>query len=190
MSATIPTSEPAQIRAGETLSFKITLADYPASEDWVITYTLRALNSSATKIEFASSADGDDHLVTVPFEETAGWLPAKYAGAAIVSDGTTKTQVRTVRLTVLPDISAQEGDIRSQARKTLDNINAVIEGRASSTLLNSEVEGTNLSRIPHDQLLMLRDRYAALVFQEEEAERAANGKPTQRNIYAHFGRLS
>lgn len=189
MAATTPTTEPAQIRAGETLHFLKSLDDYPASSGYSITYSFRAINGSA--IDFTTTADGDAHEAEVAFSETASWLPQTYQGVGIVSNNTEKKQVWAGQLIVLPDLSQmpQGADTRSQAKRTLDNINAVIEGRASSAILNSTVEGTSLQRIPVADLLMLRDRYAQIVFSEEEALRSAQGKPSRRNIYTRFSAI-
>ena len=186
MAAAIPSQIPAQIRAGATLSFKSSLADYQAGDGWSVTYSFR--NTDGSLIDFTSAADGGDHLFTVPFSTTANWIAGTYFGVAVVSDGTTKAEVWSGSLTVLPNIaSAEQGqDFRSQARRTLDNINTVLEGRATSTILNSSVEGTNLGRIPHADLLLLRDRYVSIVKAEERAADAANGKPSRRAIFTQF----
>lgn len=187
MAATTPTTEPEKIRAGETLRFTKTLADYPASDGYSITYSFRA--KSGSKIDFTTTADGSNHLAEVAFADTATWLPQTYQGVGVVSNGTERFQIWAGQLEVLPDLSAmdQGADTRSQAKRTLDNINAVIEGRASSAILKSSVEGTTLERMPASDLLMLRDRYALIVFNEEEAQRAAQGKPSRKNIYIRFG---
>jgi hypothetical protein len=186
MSAPISTTVPGIVRAGESLLFSLPCGDYPASDGFNITFSFRAPNGSA--IDFTTTASGSDHLASVSFSETALWLAGDYMGAGVVSDGTTARQVWAGRLTVLPNLTAAaEGfDARSQARRTLDNINAVIEGRASSTILDSTVDGTNLRRIPVADLLMLRDKYAAIVAAEEAKLDSAAGKPNKRNIYAVF----
>lgn len=186
MSAPIPTTEPTQLRAGETLQFKRTLEDYPANADpaWSIAYTFRC-PEGGTSISFSSSADVADHLITVPFGTTASWKAGSYYGVALVGNGTTKKQIWEGRLEILPNLAAEAADYdpRTQARRTLDNINAVIEGRASSSVLKSKVNGTELERIPIADLLLLKDRYTQIVSREEAA---AQGKPTRSNIYTRF----
>ena len=181
MSAAIPTTEPAQVRAGETLTFKRTLADYPCST-WNITYTFRW--TGGTSITFTSSPSGLDHLISVPFSTTALWEPGFYDGVGIVSDGVTATSIWKGRLQVLPNLadSRTDFDARTQARRTLDNINAVLEGRATSTILNSVVDGTALQRIPMADLIMLRDRFATIVALEEAADRGI----ADRSIFTRF----
>lgn len=186
MAATVPTTEPASIRAGETLHFTRSLSDYPASDGWSITYSFRAKNGSA--IDFTTTALVDDHEASVAFGDTAGWIPGTYDGVGMVSDGTTKTQIWQGQMTVLQNFAAlQEGaDTRTQNRRTFDNICAVLEGRASSAILSSSVDGTQIQRIPIADLLMLRERYATLVANEENAVLALQGKPSRKTILAKF----
>lgn len=188
MSATIPTSEPSQIRAGETLQFTKTLDDYSATDGWSITYSFRG--NQATAIDFTSTADGKAHAVSVPFADTAGWLPGTYSGVGTVTDGTTKKTIWTGTLKVLPNLAALEAgtDTRTQARRTLDNINAVLEGRATSTILKSEIEGTNIERIPMTDLIKLKDRYEIIVKNEEAGEKLSQGLATGRTIFTRFSR--
>lgn len=188
MSATIPTSEPSQIRAGETLQFTKTLDDYLASDGWSIDYCFRG--NQATAINFSSSADGKAHAINVPFATTTEWVAGTYTGVGTVTNGTTKKSVWTGTLKVLPNLAAMEAgtDTRTQARRTLDNINAVLEGRATSTILKSEIEGTNIERIPMTDLIKLKDRYEIIVRNEEAGERVSQGLAIGRTIYTRFSR--
>ena len=188
MSATIPTSEPAQLRAGETLQFIRSLTDYPADQGWTVNYSLRGI--AATKIDFSSTPSGKDHAVTVPFDTTSGWLPGSYKGVGIVTDGTTAKQIWSGNVQILPNLAAMDGgvDTRTPNRIALDNVRAVLAGRASSSILKSEVEGTTLERISHADLIKLESYLAVKVRNEEIEELQAQGKPTGRTIYAQFTR--
>ena len=185
MAAAVPTAIPAQVRAGETLLFEITLADYAANDSpaWVLYYYFRPKENPA--VNFNSTASGAAHRINVAFATTALWKEGVCDGIAVVTDGTTKKEVWSGRLEVLPNLIAADGsyDARSQARRTLDNINAVLEGRAGSSILNSTVEGSTLNRIPHDQLLLLKDRYEVIVANEETK---ASGRTRKRNVYVGF----
>lgn len=186
MSYTVPTAIPSQVRAGSTLTFSIALADFSAGESWAITYDFRTKDGSS--ISFTSAASGSSHLVTVPFATTATWLKGLYSGTGVVSNGVQKFEIWRGKLQVLENVAAMaEGaDLRTIARRTLDNIEAVIEGRASSSILNSSVEGTTLSRIPFADLIGLRDRYVSIVAAEDRAENAANGLSPRRAIFTQF----
>ena len=77
-------------------------------------------------------------------------------------------------------------DLRSHARRVLDNIEAVLEGRATKDVMDSEIAGVKMSRTPIRDLLLLRDRYLGEVRSEEREALARNGKATGRNILARF----
>jgi hypothetical protein len=188
MSATIPTCEPAKLRAGETLQFIKTLTDYPADASWVINYSLRGLGGS--KIDFSSVASGKDHAVNVAFGITTAWLPGIYRIVGVVTDGTTSKAIYTGQIEILPNLATMDGgtDTRTPNRIALDNVRAVLAGRANSTILKSEVEGTTLERIPHSELIKLETNLAIKVRDEEIAELQAQGKSTGRTIYAQFTR--
>jgi hypothetical protein len=184
MAAALPTSEPTRIRAGETLAFTKSLADYAANDSpaWVLTYSFRAKPGDA--IDFSSTASGADHLINVAFTTTALWAAGTYYGVGMVSNGVECYTVWEGQLVVYPNLAEQDEDFdpRTQAKRTLDNINATIEGRASSTILNSEVEGIKLERIPISELLLLKDRYEVIVANEERAA----GIRRNRTVFATF----
>ena len=79
-------------------------------------------------------------------------------------------------------------DTRTPNRVALDNVRAVLSGRASSTIKKSMVEGTELERYGHAELLQLENSLALKVRNEEIAELQFQGKPTGRTIYAQFTR--
>lgn len=182
--APVPENEPSQIRAGETLLFSKSLPDFPANDSpaWAITYNLRA--AAGDKIDFTSSADGSWHKVEVAYTTTANWKAGTYYGVGIVSNGTQAVQVWSGRVEVLPNLAeaGENFDPRTQARRTLDNINAVLEGRATSEVLNSNIEGVDIQRLTFTELLKLKDRYEVIVAAEERA--AGGGR--SKTVFAHF----
>ena len=68
----------------------------------------------------------------------------------------------------------------------MDAIQAVLEGRATSDILESEIEGTKLNRIPVKDLLLFRDRYLTEVQSQDRQARVRAGKATGRNILTRF----
>jgi hypothetical protein len=65
--AEIPTSELTVFFAGNTVKWKKSLADYPASEGWSLEY---ALTGSAGGRTVSASASGDDFLATLAAADT------------------------------------------------------------------------------------------------------------------------
>ncbi len=182
--ADTPTIEPSSVNAGDTWRWTRSLADYPASAGWALSYTL--INASA-KITVNASASGDDHAVTVAAATTAGYAAGTYDWRARVSKASEIYTVGEGRLTVRNAFSAATFDARTHARKTLDAIEAVIEGRASSSTAEYTIAGRSLKHIPVADLLALRDKYRAEVLREDAAAAVAAGLPDRRRVFVRFG---
>ena len=183
MSVTIPTTEPTEIRAGDSVKWTRSLSDYPAST-WTLSYALRGPG----EIDITASADGDDHSVSELPATTAGWTEGIYNWVAKVTDGTDTYTIDEGTVEILEDLAAVTGayDGRSHAKKVLDAIEAVIEGRASQDQMSYTIAGRSLARTPIPDLLKLRDRYRAEYAQEGRAEKAANSKGHAGRILARF----
>lgn len=165
VSIDIPTSEPSQITAGDTWTWKKSLSDFLASDSWVLTY---ALVKDGKIIELTASADGDDHLIEEVPTDTAKHDPGIYHYQAYVTKSSERYQVGTGTIEVLPDFAESAGyDNRSHAKKTLDAIEAVIEGKATRDQLAHSIGGRSLSRYSWTELIEARDRYRAEYYAEE-----------------------
>lgn len=184
MSATTPTSEPVKFTAGDTVSFTKSLSDYSAADGWALTYAFRGFGLTAKDFG-PSTADGSDHLVEITAAQSAGLVPGRYSvgGYAILADE--RYEIYRGFITVEKNLmTVTEGeDTRTVARRILDNLNAVIEKKASHDILNSSVEGTTIGRLTPEQLFLFRDRYAAIVAEEEAA-----GAGRSRAIFTTFTR--
>lgn len=182
--ADIPTIEPTTANAGDTWRWTRTLVDYPASAGWALSYTL--INASA-KITINASASGDDHAVTVSAATSAGYAAGSYDWRARVSRAGEVYTVGEGRITVRNAFGGSTFDARSHARKTLEAIEAVIEGRASSATLEYTIAGRTMKHIPMADLLALRDKYRAEVLREDAAAAVAAGLPDRRRVHVRFG---
>jgi hypothetical protein len=180
---TTPTAEPASINAGDTAKWLKTLADYPAGDGWVLSYELV---SAAQRYTFSATASGNDHLVTVPAATTAGWAAGGYEFRARASKAGEVYTVASGRITVKPLFSAAV-DARSQARKTLEAINATLEGRSTSATAEYEIAGRRLKYIPISELIALQSRYERIVASEDAAAALAQGGGPRGRIYVRFG---
>ena len=180
MAAPIPQVEPQSLRLGDTASWSRSLADYPASAGWVLSY---ALVKSGTRITFTASASGDDHLVSVSAATTAAWTAGTYQWQARVSKAGEAYTIGTGSIELLVDFATQASgyDARSHARKTLEAIKAWIEGRDMG-VAEYEIAGRRLKTIPIGDLLKLRDRYEREVRAEQAASDLAAGLPNRNKI--------
>lgn len=177
---------PSVINAGETLLFAVQVAGYPPGDGWTLSYFLKNKDSSA--VELTSTASGQDHLFSIPASTTGTWTAGEYFGVARVDDGTSYRVIADVRVEVWQDMSqvGPDYDPRSHARKCLDAIEAVMEGRASKDIINTTIAGQSVGRMTPEQLAFWRNYYRAEVSAEDAAIDAANGKATGKNILMRF----
>lgn len=179
MSTTIPYGEPDSIRAGDTLEWKRSLADYPATT-WTLVYSL--VNSGA-KITITASASGTDHLIDESAATTAAYTAGWYDWTAHVTDGTDRYTVDHGRIEVQPDLSAATiYDNRSHARIMLDAIESLLEGKTTADAQSSTHNGRSLTSYTWAELRLLRDLYRAEANAEDQAERLRNGSRTGRFV--------
>lgn len=182
MSKQVSYLEPAQIAQGEAISFTKKLANYPASDGWSLTYSLRG-NGQA--ISFSSTASVDDHVILVDAATTETWIAGDYqlSGSAIHTDGRNH-QFYLNNFLITPDLAtaAPDVDVRTHAQKMLVDIQAQLEQCAKNTLLDTTVEGTRILRERRMELLQMRQAYIQERRGEIARENAKNGRPTGRRI--------
>lgn len=169
----IPTQEPTTVTAGDTIQWQIALPDYPATDGWTLKYALRG---SAGVINITSTASGADHLVTVAAATSALWAHGTYQFTRYVEKGVAETLERATldsgTITVERNWAAVTTavDTRSHVKKVLDAIEAVLEGRASRSDAEYEVDTGNgrrrLKSVPVAELIALHSRYKILYQQE------------------------
>lgn len=184
MAITIPTTEPTEVRAGDTIKWTRLLSDYPPST-WTLTYALRG---PAGEINIAASDNGDgSHLVNEASGTTAGWEPGRYNWTAKITDGTTVTTVGQGILTVLEDLSSISGayDGRTFAKKMADALEAVLEGRAArSDARYTLPDGRSLQHMTHTEI---REEWIFWHGRVVQEERAAGIRPGGRILTRFTG---
>ncbi len=181
---TTPKNEPLQLRAGDTWAWRREdLTDYPAPT-WVLTYYFKAPTAN---FSIAAAADGAAHAVSVAKATTAGRTATRYKWTAAVDNGTERHVVDQGELVVLPDFAASGNlDDRSHARKMLDAIQALLEGRATKDQQSYTVGDISITRIPVEQLTALRDKYRTEVATQRRLERLKAGGVVQTNLPVRF----
>lgn len=188
-SLTTLTDCPSSIYAGETVLFEIALDDYP-SGTWTLRYDWRAPNGS--EIQWVGGDDNGNHLISVDADSTASYAPAVYMGVAVVTNGSQQRVVWRGQLEVLADLSVQPAnyDSRSWAKRCLDKIEEVIEGRASKDVMSSSIAGQFVARLTPQQLFDLRDKFKAEYEREVSALDVEHGETAGRNIVMRFNNAS
>ena len=186
MAADVSTKEPDQVRAGDTIKWEKELADYPADDSWVLKYSFRG--NSAT-IDLTASASGSKHAITIAAATSTAYTSGVYDVLGFVEKGSERYTVYSGTIEILADLEAAGStyDGRTHVKKTLDAIEAVLENRATKEILESNIEGVSIKRIPHTDLIIMRGRYLAWHKEEQAAENIKLGMGTGRNIFTRFG---
>lgn len=172
--AQTPTTVPARFRAGDTVTWQISLADYPASAGWVLAYTL--INAGG-KITVTASASGDDHLVAIAAATSANYAPGTYSWQATVTKAAERYTVATGSLIIDPDLASEAGgfDDRTTAQRLLDAVEAVLANRATRSDLEYEIAGRRMKSMTHGELLAARDKLKREVAGERRAAGLSSG---------------
>lgn len=183
VSIIIPELEPEQVTAGDTWVWKRLLNDYLPSNGWVLSY---ALVKDGALIQITAADSDDEHYVEIAATITASYEAGIYHWQSYVTNASTseRYKVSTGTIEVLPDFSQQASgyDNRSHVKKTLDALEAVILGKASSDQLALTIGGRSLSKMPPRHLIEWRDIYRA----EYAAEERKAGRRQRSLIRARF----
>jgi len=184
---------------GDSYEFRTTVADYPASDGWALSHVLRPASGSADPITLTAVADGDDYLTSVSTTTSAGWEAGDFTVVAMVTKAGERHTLDAValsggrltsnRITILANPTDGEAfDDRSHARKTLDALNAMIEGRASMEQRGFTIRDRTVDLLSPDELIRWRGYYAGIVANEDAAARRRAGLPDPRRKYVRFMR--
>lgn len=186
MAQSIPTREPAAVTAGDTVTWKKSLSDYPASAGWVLKY--RLINA-AGKIDITTSADGDDHLVSVLASTSAGWTAGAYTWQSYVTRASERYTLETGAIDVKPDLASLSTgyDTRTPSRKTLDLLDAAMVAHGSKAWTQEyEISGRRMKFVNASDFMSFRSKVVAEVAREEAAGRIAAGLPIKSKVLVRF----
>ncbi len=179
-----PTVEPDQIIAGDSVSWRKALADYPASAGWDLTYALRGPD----KIDLDSSADGDAHLIDLAAADTANWAAGFYTWTLFAKMGGDRYTVAQGAVEILPDPAgiAAGADQRPHCKKVLDAIEALLEGKATRDQKTYEVDGVRIDRMEIAELLRWRVVYRREWRDYLRKQQVAKGKKRGNRVLVRF----
>jgi hypothetical protein len=186
------TREPSSLTAGDTLIFSAVFTKYPITAGWSLSY-FGILDGGGTGSTFTFTSTtpdttGQGWAFSVPPGTTGNWKPGWYQVQSQVSNVSGETHtVASFRFQVIADIAADgTADLRSPARITLNNIQAVLQNRATQSIMESNIEGMLLRKIPLAELILLHDKYMEIVRSEDDALRIKAGLGSRRRIMTRF----
>jgi hypothetical protein len=180
VAATVPTSEPTEHQAGNSLAWTKTLSDYPASA-WTLTYYIPPSNAGQAPISITATPDGDDFSIAVTAADTTAWEAGSYWLAGYVSNTTERYQVYFGPLTITANIAGMETgnafDGRTQSQRLLAKAIAAYED-ALRAVAEYGFNGVH-SKLQLEALSKEIDRLTDKVTQEQSTGR-------NRKILARF----
>lgn len=181
--------EPTEVFAGSTWAWNVVVPAHSAADGWSIEYIFTNATTAFT-IEDDGTATANTYAINVDAATTAGFTAGDYNWQLFAINGAERIYIDTGPTTVNPDISAGNVpfDARSHAKKTLDAIEAMIQGKATRDQQSYSVAGRSLSRYTFEDLETFRRKYLAEYEQELVEESIAAGKGNPNTIKTTFRR--
>lgn len=188
MAPPIPTTEPTQIVAGDTVNWTRTLADYLSTDSWVLSYQFRLQEGTGTLTVTAATL-GTGYAATITAAQSAPLPAGLWRWDAYVTKAAERYRVDSGTLTVAPNLAALTGalDLRSPAKRAYDNAIQIWE--AVSAGQNVEIDGRTFTQHNLTDLIVYVDRCKADYQRELDAEKLANTGFNPRKIYARLNRV-
>ena len=185
--------EPSTLVLGDYWAWKRDdLADtYPVGS-YALTYEFHEDSGGGGTHKFtltATEAD-DTYYIEAASSTTTGYTVGDYIWEAYITKtaDSNRVMVDSGRTTITQNLADTNADLRSHAKKVLDNIEAVIEGRATIDQSSFSLGGRSLSRMSVDELMTFRDRYRAEYLKEIKLARIRNKQGSGNTIKVNFGR--
>ncbi len=162
--------------------------DIKASAGWALKFTAVGKNGIVVINAAADTENPDDFLFTAAALTTAAYVAGDYQWQLVATKTTTRYTIAEGSITLKDNIAGRSTlyDNRSHAKKVLDAIEAVIEGRASQDQMGYQIAGRSLTRTPLPDLLKLRATYKTEYDNELATANIAAGLPTGRKIFTRF----
>ena len=181
MAESFPTREPETFRQGDTVKWAKTVTHLGESrtpgDSWVLTYTLAKENYTAT-ITSTTDHGGGAFEVVVAATATADYEPGVYVWVAVVSKAAEVFTVDEGRLEVVPGLAQYSRGLegRSWAERTLEAVEALIEGRADFDQDSYSIAGRSLTLMNISELMDWQARLRRRVASEERKRRVESGR--------------
>ena len=166
MAQTVPTTEPTEVYAGDTLRWTRSLSGFPPHDGWALSYVLTGAHEAP--IAIPTTPDGGRYVVHVPASETAEYTPGRYRLIGYASKDGERHQVYRGAVVVHPD-EATAAPERSHAERMVRLLEDAMLGVAESGIVEYTVAGRGVKK------LTLAEARTELAFWKREAERDGAG---------------
>ena len=183
--ASIPTTEPQTITAGDSFTWQRTLADYPA-DSWTLKY--RLINADG-KIDITASASGTDHLVNVAPATSAVYTAGAYTWTAWVEKTGYRITIGGGTIEVKPNIAALTTlDARSDAAVIVDQLMAAYKTYTAGNghIAEYDIGGRRMKYRSAAEILDQINHWKSILASEKRAERIAAGLGGGNKVLVRF----
>ena len=186
-----PQKEPSTLVLGDYWAWKRDdLANTYPIGSYALTYEFHEDSGGGGSHKFTLTATEADntYYIEAASSSTTGYTVGDYIWEAYItkSADSNRVMVDSGRTTITQNLANTNADLRSHAKKVLDAIEAVIEGRATIDQSSFSLGGRSLSRMSVDELMTFRDRYRAEYLKEIKLARIRNGQGTGNTIKVRF----
>lgn len=184
-SSDIQSIEPTEIIKGSTVKWNKTLEHYKADDGWALTYAIRG----GSVLDITATASGSDHSIILSTAQTTALLAGNYWWQSYATKGSERFDVASGQINVKSNLAFQQSgsyDGRSHVKKTLDAIEATLEGRATTADSEIVINGRSAKYWGAPDLLVFRDRYKSEYIREVRAEKIKIGMNSGANIHVRF----
>lgn len=182
-----PQPEPREIRAGDTVAWQRATNDYPPSAGYSLSYTFVSRTATIQINGGMIVAGSQNYEITVPAATTAAWAPGSYRWQAYIADQSgNRFTIGEGKVEILPNLQVTTAglDDRELDEITLDNINTLIQGKATSDVKEYKVFERELQHYGWKELLELKSVFE----QRVRALRIRRGEiPRKKTIGVSFG---
>jgi hypothetical protein len=189
VTAPVPLTEPTTLRAGDTWTWKKSLADYSAAEGWSLRYVFA---NADQRFEFDSAADGSDHLISQTAANTEARIAGRYRWACLAINGAQRFTVGEGAVEIKPNLAGSRPfETRSTARQIYDALVAAYQERVESgrSLVGSySIAGRTMQYQSGEDFRKDLAYWKGLVDAEEAAEAVAAGRSSGSRIKIQFTR--
>lgn len=194
--------EPTEICRGDTITWiRRNVVAYSANDDgtwetteikasqlWVLKFVAVGQLGVFSITAATDTENVDDFKFTALAAITAAYVVGDYQWQLVATLSTNRYTIAVGRVAVLDNIAARDAlyDNRSHAKICLDNIEAVLQTRATRDQMAYQIAGRSLQLTPIADLLKLRNYYKAEYKAEIAALNMKSGRGSGRKILTRF----
>lgn len=182
-----PTVEPVEFTAGDLVQWRRT--DYSDYADGLYTfeYVFRP-SDGGDEVAVVASISGTEFHISMSSSVTATMRAARWHWQAYIirTSDSARIQVDVGSVYVRPNLVNVADDTRSHARKMLDQIEALIEGKGLSDVESYTIGGRQINKMSAMELTNWRTHYRNEVAAEDDIERRRRGLASRNTIRMRF----